>query len=128
VRELTGLHVCVWEGGCVMRDLGEVFVLTREDGFHSRPHWRHYLIARDRSLTIIEMEPTILGWRIKSVTRQGTDDWGDMTAAQIHDWKLADPSGVRLATDDERGFALEVDSGKLSGKYGLEGPVRCERS
>lgn len=52
------------------------------------PSARQYQIIRDNSVTVIELEAAaLLGWRLRSITRQGEADWVGMTADEILEFK-----------------------------------------
>lgn len=59
--------------------------------------WRHYSVIRDEGLTLIEMEPALLGgWNVTKITAQGSKEWGGMSANEIKRWILSNRDDVEV--------------------------------
>jgi len=96
-----------------MPSRGSVVVLMRECA-RPVPSWRHYQIVRDGRVTLIEMRRAeIAGWRVRAVSTQGAECWGDMTANAIVAWK--------------RGASANDDHAMISDAHELDTVLAMER-
>jgi hypothetical protein len=73
-------------------------ILSRESTIPSY-RWKQYFIVRDASVVILDMTPAWLGWNVRSVDRQGEQDWPGMTRDEIVRFRLAnDKHDARVPT------------------------------
>lgn len=65
-----------------------MIALTTGNEVGSRYVWRQLFLIEDARVTVIHLEPALLGgWRFQRFDVQEGDAWPDMTAAEIVEWK-----------------------------------------
>jgi len=61
-------------------------VLKQQDPSKA-PRWRHYFVVDTDTVSLVEMVPMMIGWKIRRIdTAPMSRDWPGMTRAQVVGW------------------------------------------
>lgn len=82
-------------------------VMKHEDS-SGKGRWRQYIVLGEGRYVFLEMEPALFGWNVRRAEKRNrAEDWGDMTEAQIVDWKIRSHD-VALCGSEETTRILEL--------------------
>lgn len=99
-----------------------VIVVAREGHIGTRP-WLQYLIIRDESVTLLEMEPAPLGgWNVVSILVQGEAEWPRMKAHEI--WRFKEEQGRHLSAALGQPDRRVIDNAVIDNVLRLEAKYR----
>ena len=94
-------------------------------GVVGKTEWMQLVIIRNGSVTILDLVPAAWsGWNLRSMTVQGADDWGKMSADAILAFKRNDTGDrcVVACTADDLQWALDLETrapGILASRKGV---------